>query len=801
MAILSASAKLYTGIRCWCVDKNISAALTASFSLGNKNRPASGGDTVFANVLAFKLRRAIADLVVTPSLSVTNQRYKTYGGGNNVITPGASRVIDNTNNWRVTASVVCKFPTYFRIDVDKLQLPQGTTCTVSFEEDWIRDGVYLESTKASSPAVGNFFTFRTPWQGASFINSAFTLPNRTGLRIKQLNSTLSSPASLIAYPIFNPGKLAALFGGVFFTLPTARKTARGVSSMLSSFASNTINLRIKQLASTFVTDVATLTSDAIKYKTPGPVSMPTTATLTASVDRNIGPITSIVADAATMNTVAVKTARITRAITATASMSVDVFAQKGLPVTNLVMTASLSVSADVPMVLTTTGTTVGLPLWYGSINAVIEWGDGTTQTVTSTPNAKTNLVKTYSTSATRTIYIRGSIQNWGYANAGQFLASTSTTSIGNNYVVQSFGAIGIQTLIAYSANVGNNGATPNSIPDSVLDISYFYYAASSISNPSRLQYWNTSNIQKMEGVFRLTQGDLSALPITGWDTGSVTTMKRMFRNSGTTGSGANFNADISGWDVSNVQNFNEMFRDTPSFNRDLSSWDVSSGTDFSFMFAGGSGNVRLHNWNLSSATSPAALEQMLYGGYYYKDLTSWCVPNVASRPANFAPIDMNYPNAHLFREPIWGTCAGPRPIISSITANTTSINEGQSVTFTVTCSNITSGTVYWRLNRDYPTWENPLNSGPTTGTTSQPSSHSSEFTSLGGGFGGTLTLSGGTASLTFGAGVDTFTEQDEFFRIDISTVDAVNWYLFTPTSTSDFFLGASPVITINSNNT
>ena len=182
-------------------------------------------------------------------------------------------------------------------------------------------------------------------------------------------------------------------------------------------------------------------------------------------------------------------------------------------------------------------------------------------------------------------------------------------------------------------------------------------------------------------------------------------------------------------------------------------------------------------------------------------MTSWCVPNVASRPANFAPIDMNNPNAHLFREPIWGTCAGPRPIISSITANTTSINEGQNVTFTVTCSNITSGTVYWRLNRDHPTWENPTNSGVTTGVTSQPSSHSSEFTSLGGGFGGTLTLSGGTASLTFGAGVDTFTEQDEFFRIDISTVDALNWYFFTPTSTSDFFLGASPVITIPSNNT
>jgi hypothetical protein len=249
MAIQSASAKLYTGIRCWVVDKNISAALTASFSLGNRNRPASGGDTVFANVLVFKLQRAIADLVMTPSVSLTNERYKTYGGGNNVITPGLPRVITNTNNWKVNASIVCKFPTYFRIDVDKLQLPQGTTCTVSFEEDWIRDGDYLETTRAPSAVVGNFFTFRTPWKGASFINSTFSLPNRTALRIKQLASSISSTASFTALAIFNPGKFAALFAGVSQIVPNAVKTAVSGATLQSAFSSIPTVTRIKQLAS------------------------------------------------------------------------------------------------------------------------------------------------------------------------------------------------------------------------------------------------------------------------------------------------------------------------------------------------------------------------------------------------------------------------------------------------------------------------------------------------------------------------------------------------------------------------
>jgi hypothetical protein len=253
MAIQSASAKLYTGIRCWVVDKNISAALTSSFTLGNQRQPSpvlvEGVPTVFADVLAFKLLRAIADLVVTPSVLLTNQRLKTFGGGNNVITPGTPRVINNTNNWKVNASIVCKFPTYFRIDVDKLDLPQGTTCTVSFEEDWIRDGVYLESTKASSAAIGNFFTFRTPWKGASFINSTFTLPNRTALRIKQLASSISSTASFTALAIFNPGKFAALFAGVSQIVPNAVKTAVFSGTLQSAFSSIPTITRIKQLAS------------------------------------------------------------------------------------------------------------------------------------------------------------------------------------------------------------------------------------------------------------------------------------------------------------------------------------------------------------------------------------------------------------------------------------------------------------------------------------------------------------------------------------------------------------------------
>ena len=468
MAIQSASAKLYTGIRCWVVDKNISAALTASFSLGNQNQPSpvlvGGVPTVFANVLVNRVKRYIADLVMTPSMSITDQRLKTFGGGNVIndghFVPGQTYKIVSVGNtdwnaiagttgetyvvgsefiainngtlpsvspasftpddkrnptaktgkaglasWTLRSSVVCKFPTYFRIDVDKLQLPQGTTCTVSFEEDWIRDGVYLESTRASSPAIGNFFTFRTPWLGASFINSSFSLPNRTVFRIKQLTSTMSSTASVVAYPIFNPGKLAALFGGVFLTLPTAVKTARGISSMVSSFASNTINLRIKQLASTFVTDVATLTTDAIKYKTPGFIALTNTFTLIANAVKNV-EINLSSPSFASMTTVAVKTARINSAMVLDNSLS----AQANYRIDSLIplMTVSTSVElvTDIRFIMQTNlnsvdylgnpltnDTTVNVPIWpYTTAGTIvtIEWGDGDTTTYTS-PTTGNNL--------------------------------------------------------------------------------------------------------------------------------------------------------------------------------------------------------------------------------------------------------------------------------------------------------------------------------------------------------------------------------------------------------------------------
>ena len=618
MAILSASAKLYTGIRCWCVDKNISANLTASFSLGNRNRPASGGDTVFANVLAFKLRRAIADLVVTPSVSLTNERLKTFGGGNNVITPGASRVIDNTNNWRVTASVVCKFPTYFRIDVDKLQLPQGTTCTVSFEEDWIRDGVYLESTKASSPAVGNFFTFRTPWQGASFINSAFTLPNRTGLRIKQLTSAMSSPASLVAYPIFNPGKLAALFGGVFFTLPTARKTAVGVSSMVSSFASNTINLKIKQLASIFVTDVATLTSDSEVFNTPGPVTMTTSFTMTVDAVKNT-EINLVSSGFASMTTMAVKTARINSAMVLGNSLSAQANYRIDSLIPTLAATSSVELVTDIRFIMQTnlnavdylgntlTNTlTVGIPLGglhNANTNITIFWGDGSSDTYANSSSvsalSSTNPQHTYAQHGEYDIRIKVNAGSLRGINPGINFPDTNWTN-----KIKHFVSFGYKNFSATTTDLSMQRLFAR-VP----------YAQFKLPNELPIHTGTKDADWRFEQLFQ--DSKVNPAEIANWQIyGRFASLQSMFQRA------TNFNQPFNNDFVSNlttgVNNWGNFITDASQFNNPLTFWEFpnsqyNSGDQFGLVLNGTAMNSE--NWNRTLIALANALTLNTQSGF------------------------------------------------------------------------------------------------------------------------------------------------------------------------------------------
>lgn len=59
-------------------------------------------------------------------------------------------------------------------------------------------------------------------------------------------------------------------------------------------------------------------------------------------------------------------------------------------------------------------------------------------------------------------------------------------------------------------------------------------------------------------------------PIGDWNTGSVTTMARMFNGA------VLFNQDISGWNTSKVTTTYRMFFNAHMFNQPLNDWNINS---------------------------------------------------------------------------------------------------------------------------------------------------------------------------------------------------------------------------------
>ena len=131
--------------------------------------------------------------------------------------------------------------------------------------------------------------------------------------------------------------------------------------------------------------------------------------------------------------------------------------------------------------------------------------------------------------------------------------------------------------------------------------------------------WNTTSVTTMYRMFRDAgsfNGDISR-----WDTSSVTNMREMFFQAGS------FNGDISGWDTSSVTDMQSVFDGAGSFNADLSGWDTSSVMNMRAMFDGaGSFNGDISGWDTSSVTT---MQEMFYdAGSFNGDLSGWDTSSV-----------------------------------------------------------------------------------------------------------------------------------------------------------------------------
>ena len=277
-----------------------------------------------------------------------------------------------------------------------------------------------------------------------------------------------------------------------------------------------------------------------------------------------------------------------------------------------------------------TATQVKLPLVStGSYNFIVDWGDGSTDKITSWNQAQTT--HTYATGGVYQIIITGTIQGFRFANTGDRLKILSIFRWGT--------AFRLGNDDAYFQGCEN--LQLNQVED-VLNLN-----------------GTTTFVNMFSGCFNLT----TIGRINEWDVSNVTTLQFMFVNA------YNFNDNIGAWNISNVTNLNQtfsialagvygkfnnggsstignwntskvtttrtMFQNQAAFNRDVGTkvvtvngvtyvaWDMSNVNDIAFMFNvssqiggisfggvfnnGGSDSIK--NWNTSKVTTMASAFQ------------------------------------------------------------------------------------------------------------------------------------------------------------------------------------------------
>ena len=269
---------------------------------------------------------------------------------------------------------------------------------------------------------------------------------------------------------------------------------------------------------------------------------------------------------------------------------------------------------------------ISLPLVpNGTYNMTVDWGDGTTDTITAWDDAaKTH---NYSTSGTKYVTILGTIKGFAFNNTGY---TSSLTDI------RSFGPLELNTSASfYGADELGPSARPASlqykltatdIPKiSTTSMKNFFREASNLSGS--IDRWNTETVTSLENTFQDATLFNTPLP---WNTSNVTTLKDTFKNardfnqtlpwdtglvtsmSGTFSEAVSFNQALS-WDTDNVTDFRHMFHSASAFNQPVDGLVTDSGTTLEYMFDGArSFNHPINNWDISNVGSLKGMFQNAY---------------------------------------------------------------------------------------------------------------------------------------------------------------------------------------------
>lgn len=236
----------------------------------------------------------------------------------------------------------------------------------------------------------------------------------------------------------------------------------------------------------------------------------------------------------------------------------------------------------------TTNTQFKLPLTTsGTYNFSVDWGDDSTDTITTYNQAEAT--HTYATAGTYTITCTpnsSTLIDIRFASGGDRnkmidISQWGSVEFKNDAVFFGCNYLNVSATDAPTFNVPNgnyqnlfrdcyrlNGPLNHWDMSNAVQLNNFFQECYAFNHP--LNDWDTGSVERMDNMF--IDARSFNQPIDDWDTGNVTTMKQMFFHA------RNFNQPLT-WDTGSVTDFFRMFRFASAFDQQLL-WDVSSGTDF-----------------------------------------------------------------------------------------------------------------------------------------------------------------------------------------------------------------------------
>jgi surface protein len=298
-----------------------------------------------------------------------------------------------------------------------------------------------------------------------------------------------------------------------------------------------------------------------------------------------------------------------------------------------------------------------------TINCLVDWGDGTTSTITAWDSpSKSHTYPSTGGGGTTVVYGAGSSGTLASFNASPFSTSFNITDFGGSLPTVSVGgSVSIVTpfqtyTVTITSVFTSNSTSMNVQCTGSASISRFDVTSISVgtigppttynikiagqisnlqfqsySNLKEIKSWGCLNISLSNAFFncqsmtctavdspRITATNLTACfnscinfngAIGNWDTSTVTNMNNMFNGA------SSFNQNIGNWVVSNVTNMGQMIG-SGNFNQDIGNWDVSKVTNMELMFqgVGGSFNQNIGRWNISQVTN--------FGGFMQQKTTA-----------------------------------------------------------------------------------------------------------------------------------------------------------------------------------